>query len=217
MSGQILEVLEDQAGKEAVAGLVKTWHGMAELEKAYAAYRMQNGDKADPDAKNTAQKSLRLAFAPFFSELHACLKQIDKAVRRHEKALAEEAKAAGRRKTADRATKQLKTALEALHAEVKSAENYFGHIQWLQDRFPEARYEDVTGLCKLAGLDEIREQDYSLNPGRYVGVVIEEDGKTEEEFVAELTEMNDQLLQIRNVVHQLEAVIDHNIKTVIGE
>jgi type I restriction enzyme M protein len=41
----------------------------------------------------------------------------------------------------------------------------------------------VTGLCKLASLDEAREQDYSLNPGRYVGVVIEADGKSQEEFI----------------------------------
>ena len=37
------------------------------------------------------------------------------------------------------------------------------------------------------------EQDYSLNPGRYVGVVIEEDGKTEEEFIEELLVMNQEL------------------------
>ena len=30
---------------------------------------------------------------------------------------------------------------------------------------------------------EIEDQDYSLNPGRHVGVVIVEDGGTEEEFV----------------------------------
>ena len=145
------------------------------------------------EKKNTAQQELRATFDPFFTQLHDCLKQIDKAVRRHEKALAEKAKEAGKRQTADRATKQLKTALEALHAEVKNAESFFAHIHWLQERFPEAKYEDVTGLCKLADLDEIKEQDYSLNPGRYVGVVIEEDGKTEEEFIADLAELEDEL------------------------
>lgn len=54
-------------------------------------------------------------------------------------------------------------------------------------------YEDVTGLCKLATLDEVKEQEYSLNPGRYVGVVIEEDGKTEEEFIAEIVGLSDEL------------------------
>ena len=193
VSEKILEVLDDKAGKDAVASLVKTWDDLAPLEKAYAAYQKKNGDKATVEKKNTAQQELRATFDPFFTQLHDCLKQIDKAVRRHEKALAEKAKEAGKRQTADRATKQLKTALEALHAEVKNAESAFAHIHWLQERFPEAKYEDVTGLCKLADLDEIKEQDYSLNPGRYVGVVIEEDGKTEEEFIDGLARSQDEL------------------------
>lgn len=57
------------------------------------------------------------------------------------------------------------------------------HIQWLQERFSQAEYEDVTGLCKSATPQEVEEQDYSLNPGRHVGVVIVEDGRTEEGFV----------------------------------
>ncbi|MFS9606021.1 SAM-dependent DNA methyltransferase, partial [Klebsiella pneumoniae] len=61
------------------------------------------------------------------------------------------------------------------------------------ERFPRAAYEDVTGLCKLASREEIAEQDWSLNPGRYVGVVIEEDGKTEEEFLASLAEQAGEL------------------------
>ena len=68
----------------------------------------------------------------------------------------------------------------------KSAVYWLHQIEWLQERFPDAVYEDVTGLCKLASLEEIQEQDYSLNPGRYVGVVIEEDGMTEEEFAEEV-------------------------------
>lgn len=31
-------------------------------------------------------------------------------------------------------------------------------------------YWDVAGLCKIATLDEIEAQGWSLNPGRYVGV-----------------------------------------------
>ena len=75
--------------------------------------------------------------------------------------------------------------MQALHDEVKAAESCYGNIDWLQARFPKASYEDVTGLCKLATRAEIEEQDWSLNPGRYVGVVIEDDGKTEEEFLAD--------------------------------
>jgi type I restriction enzyme M protein len=94
---------------------------------------------------------------------------------------------------------------------------YYQHIHWLQQRFPKAQYEDVTGLCKLASQADLKEQDYSLNAGRYVGVVIEEDGKTEEEFVAELLAMNDELSQLNGGAKGIEATIAHNIVQVVGD
>ncbi|MBN2230309.1 MAG: N-6 DNA methylase, partial [Candidatus Thorarchaeota archaeon] len=33
-----------------------------------------------------------------------------------------------------------------------------------------SRYIDIPGLCKKATIDEIRDYEYSLNPGRYVGI-----------------------------------------------
>lgn len=100
---------------------------------------------------------------------------------------------------------------------MKNAETYYRHIHWLQERFPRAEYEDFTGLCKLATLEEVKEQDYSLNPGRYVGVVIEEDGKTEEEFIEELLSMNDELSRLNDEARKLEAVIAHNVLQMAGE
>ena len=46
---------------------------------------------------------------------------------------------------------------------------------WLKTHFPKGKYQDVEGLCKIATLEEIKEQDYSLTPGRYVGVKIDID------------------------------------------
>jgi type I restriction enzyme M protein len=221
VSAQILAVLADQAGADAVAGLVRIWEDLTPLQQAYATYLAENDEiEGAPEVietKNQAQRTLRATFDPFFAGLHACLKQIDKAVRRHEKAFAEQAKAAGKRQTADRATRQLKMALEALHAEVKNAESNFGHVQWLQERFPEARYEDVTGLCKLADPEEVKEQDYSLNPGRYVGVVIEDDGKTEDEFIEELIYLSTDFKQTVDAASELEKVILSNIQLLVGE
>jgi len=217
VSEKILEVLDDKAGKQAVAALVKTWEDLAPLEKAWADYQKKNGGKSTVNKKNAAQQGLRATFDPFFISLHDNLKQIDKAVRHHEKALVEKAKEAGKRQTVDRATKQLKTALEDLHSEVKNAESFFGHIHWLQERFSEAKYEDVTGLCKLADLGEIKEQDYSLNPGRYVGVVIEEDGKTEEEFVEDYLNLDQRLSELTASSSGLEKLIHKNTNTLVGE
>jgi len=61
-------------------------------------------------------------------------------------------------------------------------------------------------------LEEVKEQDYSLNPGRYVGVVIEEDGKTEEEFIAEVLDLNSQLNKLEEEALKLTSVIGHNIR-----
>jgi type I restriction enzyme M protein len=100
--------------------------------------------------------------------------------------------------------------------EVTDTQHYFEHqITWLNDRFPNGVYEDVTGLCKSAGLAEIEEQDWSLNPGRYVGVVIEEDGLTEEEFLTEMKERHDKLLLLNKSSKNLEKSIEKNIADLI--
>ncbi|MEI8343260.1 MAG: N-6 DNA methylase, partial [Verrucomicrobiota bacterium] len=125
--------------------------------------------------------------------------------------------ARGKRGSTERNTKALKAGLETLHTEVKESESWFAHIAWLQERFPKAQYEDVTGLCKLASRAEVEEQDWSLNPSRYVGVVIEEDGKTEEEFIAGLLEMNDELTRLNFEARTLEDVIAGNVMLLAGE
>ena len=75
----------------------------------------------------------------------------------------------------------------------------------------------MTGLCKSATPQEVKEQGYSLNPGRYVGVVIEEDGKTEEEFVEELLAMNQELSSLNREARELEKIIHHNVLKLTGE
>ena len=89
---------------------------------------------------------------------------------------------------------------------------YNNQIKWLQERFPNGVYEDVTGLCKAATLEEIKEQDYSLNPGRYVGVVIEEDGLTEEEFLAEMKEKHEALHTLNEKAIELGKLIEENLE-----
>lgn len=100
---------------------------------------------------------------------------------------------------------------------MKNAEIFYQHIHWLQERFPKAAYEDVTGLCKLASPAEVEEQEYSLNPGRYVGVVIEEDGKTEEEFVEEVLTLDEEIKALNSEAKKLEAAISKNIERRCGE
>ena len=99
--------------------------------------------------------------------------------------------------------------------EVKTKSYYQSQIDWLNERFPDGKYNDVIGLCKAAkleGEDGIIDQDYSLNAGRYVGVVIEDDGMTAEEFKTEMLSLNDELLKLNAEAHSLEQTIAENLK-----
>lgn len=98
-------------------------------------------------------------------------------------------------------------------------ENWQKNIDWLLERFPEGKYQDITGLCKVAiieGEDGIKDQDYSLNPGRYVGVVIEEDELTEEEFKAEMLTLNEELTKLNEDARELEQKISENLQLLVN-
>ncbi len=213
VTDQVAELIKDADCVRAAAALREQWTAYPALQQAWADY--EQGDKAgDVDACNARQRALAQPFAAFFASLHDRQKALDKAIRAWERAEAE--KNAGRRRP-DRDMKALKAAMDTLHADMRDAEQCFAHIEWLQSRFPEARYEDVVGLCKAATQAEIKEQDWSLNPGRYVGVVIEEDGKTEEEFLSGLSELQSQLNLLSTNAGEIEATISSNIRSILGD
>lgn len=205
-----------QGARDAIATLQAQWGQLDALQQAQDQHERTRGQKHSIEERNTAQHTLRAQFTPFFSGLHTAVKALDKAIREMDKRKGEAAKADGKRATANRQTKGVKAAVQALHDELKAAELYYQHVSWLQERFPKAAYEDVTGLCKLASREEIAEQDWSLNPGRYVGVVIEEDGKTEEEFLADIAEQQTELESLTAEAHALEATLAKNLAAILG-
>ena len=84
----------------------------------------------------------------------------------------------------------------------------------IKQYFPDMQYKDIKGLCKIATLEEIEKQGWSLNSGRYVGVA----DNTEEEYVFEdkLKELNDELEKLNNEAHRLETKIALNVKELLG-
>ncbi len=98
--------------------------------------------------------------------------------------------------------------------EVKTKDYWQAQINWLTERFPDGKYQDVIGLCKVAkieGEDGIKDQDYSLNAGRYVGVVIEDDGMTTEEFKETMLGLNDDFAKLSAEAKKLEKQIAENM------
>ena len=134
------------------------------------------------------------------------------------KAMADDAQKAVDNVKEERTPTALKRALDDANEVRKQAQADLDYMvaqrQWLTDRFPDGTYADVTGLCKAASLDEIREQDYSLNPGRYVGVVIEDDGLTEAEFHAEMDARIAELNALNKQARDLMAKINDDFKTI---
>ena len=103
--------------------------------------------------------------------------------------------------------------------EIKTKSYWQDQIDWLSERFPEGKYRDVVGLCKVAvmdGEDGIIDQDYSLNAGRYVGVVIEDDGMTSEEFADSLKNLSEEFSALNSNAGDLEKLISENMQKLLG-
>lgn len=49
-------------------------------------------------------------------------------------------------------------------------ENFHDSAQLMAENFPDNIYDDIAGLCKVATVEDIKAQGWSLNPSRYVGV-----------------------------------------------
>ena len=71
-------------------------------------------------------------------------------------------------------------------------------------------YKDVAGLCRIATIKEIKEQGYSLNPGRYVGVA--ENVEDDEDFGESMNKLNTEFQELTEKSYRLEEKIVKNMK-----
>ncbi len=84
-------------------------------------------------------------------------------------------------------------------------EYFYKQAHWLTSRFPEGVYNDVEGLCKVVTHKEIEAKDWSLSPGRYVGVdtATDDDFDYEErlnEIHIELEGLNEEAIALANAI-----------------
>lgn len=85
--------------------------------------------------------------------------------------------------------------------------------KWFKERFSQGIYQDIEGLCKVVTIDEVRENDWSLTPGRYVGVAMDLD--EDFDYQARLLEIQSELEVLNAEAIELSATISDNLRKLI--
>jgi len=165
---------------------------------------------------NDTQHAARQAFDPLADAARGLIKQIDLLYKLAARAtqLAQElstdetaAEFLDRRATG-KLIKQLDEARHAAVEQLKAATYLHRQIAWLQDRFPNAEMQDVPGLCKVVTRAEIEAADWSLTPGRFVGVApaeVDEDFDFEQtlrDIHVELADLNREAVELAVTIQE---------------
>ena len=184
--------------------------GLATFCKSLAKLRPQTND---------TQHQARQTFDPLADAARGSIKQIDllyklaarAAQLAQELATIEVATEFLDRRATGKLTKQLDEGRKAAVEQLKSATYLHRQIAWLQDRFPKAEMQDVLGLCKVVTRAEIAAADWSLTPGRFVGVAPAE---VDEDFDFEQTlrDIHVELADLNREASDLAAKIQENFE-----
>jgi type I restriction enzyme M protein len=108
---------------------------------------------------------------PLAEQSRDLVKQIDQLFKLTEKAHRD---GNGKRGRAN-PVKALEEARKAAVEQLKQVRYFHKQAHWLLSRFPDAKLVAVPGLVKLVHKDDLERNDWSLTPGRYVGVAPEEE------------------------------------------
>ena len=175
-------------------------------------------DKSLP-ATNEQQHTARKAFDPITERAKGLIKQVDllyKLASRAASAAADLASADAvsavyDRRATGKLIKQLEEQRHAAVEQLKHATYFHRHIAWLQDRFPKAEMQPVLGLVKVVSRADIEAADWSLTPGRYVGVAPAE---VDENFDFEqaITDIHSELAGLNTEATELAATIQKNFE-----
>jgi type I restriction enzyme M protein len=227
---------EFETAMAAIKGLdadrVKAFRdALAELQETRQAYdgdRLQviheiaafrKGPCKSLPATNDKQHAARKAFEPIAERIKGLVKQIDllyKLAVRVADAAVELAANEDAAEHLDRRglTRQLKDLDPKRHEAVdqlKQAVYFHRQIVWLQERFPDAQFQSVPGLVKVADYAEIEAADWCLTPGRYVGVAPAE-ADEDFDFEQALRDIHIELASLNEDAIQLAGTIQANFE-----
>lgn len=156
--------------------------------------------------------------APLLHEAHADLeplaeasrdliKQIDQIFKLAEKAHRD----AGSKRGKARPVKALEEARVEAVDQLKLVRYYHRQAHWLLSRFPDAELVAVPGLVKLVDHFELAANDWSLTPGRYVGVAPEEENE-DFDFESVMRDIHIELAGLNEEAEALAAQIQSNFE-----
>lgn len=95
--------------------------------------------------------------------------------------------------------------------QLKLIRYFYKQAHWLQERFPDAKLQDIPGLVKLVDKEEVEANDWSLTPGRYVGVAPEEEDE-DFDFEETLRDIHIELKGLNEEASELAAQIQKNFE-----
>jgi type I restriction enzyme M protein len=192
----------------------------ATLLEAFAAF--QGAYAAALPATNADQHAARAVFEPLAERIKGLVKQVDllyklaahAGQKANELAAHEAAAEFHDRRAAGKRLKQLDEDRKAAVEQLKAAAYFHRCVVWLQDRFPEAEMRAVPGLCKVVSRADIEAADWSLTPGRYVGVAPPE---VDEDFDFEqaLKDIHIELRGLNEEAAELAARIQENFEELL--
>ena len=116
---------------------------------------------------------------------------------------------------ADSKKNEAPTVRDAVLDALKQAAYFIHQAHWLHSRFPQALFEDVPGLCKAVSIDDIAANDYSLTPGRYVGVAAAAEDD-EDDFAETLRGIHAELAELNDKAVELAGRIAGNFEELLG-
>ena len=115
------------------------------------------------------------------------------------------------RRFVSKLVKQLDEERKSAVEQLKRAVYFHRQVVWLQDRFPKAKMEDVPGLVRLVDIKEIEAADWSLTPGRYVGVAPPEEDE-DFDFEQTMRDIHIELADLNKEAAELAAKIQANFE-----
>lgn len=228
--GPLAKAVESHAGLDVARKRALT-EGVAELRDAITPYAVDRskllaaldgfGKQVTyplPEA-NDKQQAARQAFDPIAGAIRGLIRQVDllyKLTARMadlggELARDDTVAASYDRRVAGKLVKQLDEQRKAALEQLKHAVYFHRQVAWLQDRFPKAELQAVSGLAKLVDRKGIQAGDWSLTPGHYVGVAPPEEDE-DFDFEQALRDIHAELADLNLEAVKLAAKIETNFE-----